>query len=157
MSIFRSLTLSRRLMVIWAALVGLGAFSSQVYGADWVSVGSNEYGTGYYQQSSVKIDKQNNIIKVLMKDVYTDKGKIKFLSTESNIDKQKLNDIGYLIASLSLDYRGWKFSLNQTTYYSKLDRVLSDDKHQTKWEKIKPNSKLDNLLNNLLKDNNIKK
>lgn len=146
---------------ILVSLVFLTTLPSNGYCDDWVKTGGCKDFTLYYKSSPVKIDKENKIIKVWTKSVFTEKGKIDFKKIWVDIlKKQALNDINYQLDLNLLDYKEWKFKITQTIYYSKSgDRLLAyeyqPNEYQPEWINIIPDSVSDSLLIKILKDNNI--
>lgn len=124
---------------------------------DWVYIFSNNDYTTYYNKSSIKIDKQSKIIKVWVKNVFTEKGKVEFLKNRSSIDKQKYNDIGYSLLAFLINYNDWKFTITHITHYSKSDNVLFDSEEKHNLMYIIPDSFGEKLINQILKDYNIQR
>jgi hypothetical protein len=145
------------LIVILVCLVFLTTFLSKGYCNDWVYVESKEDFTSYYKSSSIKIDVTNKIIKIWVKHVYTDKGKIDFINHHNGINKHNYNDIDHSLFLVLMDYKGWKRCVTEAIDYSKSSNVLSDGKYPPKWVDIPHGSVDDLLLNKLLQDHNIQK
>ena len=55
-------------------LFSLITLSFNGYCDNWVLIKKNENISSYYNSSSIKIDKENKIVKVWVKDVYTKRG-----------------------------------------------------------------------------------
>lgn len=115
------------------------------YCDNWVYIGNNEDFTDYYNSSSVKIDKQNKTIEVRVKRVYTEKGKINYKSGD------------YSLNSILLNYKECKWCITHLTNYSKSGNVLFDDERPPKWSDIKPDSVIDKIINQIIKDYKIQR
>lgn len=139
------------------SLVCLTILPSSSYGADWVYVDRDKESTQYYQSSSVKIDKQKNTIEVWVRHVFTDKGKSDFLEKQNIKIKQKYIDINYQLKHYLLNYKEIKSSTLFIAYYSKSDSLLFHREYLPEWKNIIPDSYLDKLTKQLVKDYNIKK
>ena len=144
-------------LAMFVSLVSLTTLPSNGYCEDWVYGGRNKYCTLYYNSSSVKIDKQNKIIKVWVKFVYTEKGRIMRLEGLDTIEKQKLIDFKYDLFLFLLNYKQWKYTITHITIYSKSGEVLRDGEGPTKWTDIIPDTLEQNLFNQILQDYNIKR
>jgi hypothetical protein len=76
-SIVRDFKSFRLILIILVCLVGLTTFSLRAYcGDEWILLNSNENSNIYYNPVTIEIDKPNNIIKVWIKSVYTEKGRV---------------------------------------------------------------------------------
>ena len=157
MSILRGFKFFRLILVILVSLVFLTISLLKGYCDDWVLVDNNKDYTTYYNSSSVKIYKQQKIIKVWGKDVYTEKGKIDVLKNIEGIEKRKYSDINHTLTLFLFDYKEWKMSLNNIIHYSNSGDVLFDKNYLTKWNDMKPESESDLFLNKILKDYNIQR
>src|SRR5208283_966849 len=112
MSIIRDFKSFRLILIISVCLVGLTTFSLQAYcGDDWILLNSNENYNIYYNPVTIEIDRPNNIIKVWIKSVYTEKGRVNLLNKFNSIAKQKYADINYVLALYLLNYNEWKVSI----------------------------------------------
>jgi hypothetical protein len=139
-------------------LASLATFSLQGFcGDDWVLISSNENINSYYNSSSIKIDKENKIIKVWVKDIYTEKGRIEYLKDLGSIKQKYYKDIKYDLVLLLLNYKEWKYSSNHLIRYSTASDVLFDYEYPLKWISIDPNSGEDLLFNNIIKDYKIER
>jgi hypothetical protein len=159
MSIPRNLRILGIILVTCVCLVSLFKFTSNGYCSDdWVYVMSVEDYTIYYNSSSIKIDKQNHIIKVWVKDVLTNKGRDNLLKKSDSVIKDKnIKDFNHILRLLLLDYRDWKFSYNNITYYKKSGDVLLGRELPIEWKSIPPDSVFDYLFNKMCEDYNIKR
>ena len=158
MSIFRGFKFFRLILVILVSLVSLTISPLKGYCDDWVFVDNNKDYTTYYNSSSIRIYKQQKIIKVWGKDVYTKKGKDDLLKYNiDGIDKRKYSDFNHALTLFLFDYKEWKMSLKTVTYYSNSGDVLFDKNYVTKWNNMKPDSESDLFLKKILKDNNIQR
>ena len=130
------------------------------YSDDWVLIRGTELFSSYYNLPSVYIDKQNQIIKLWMKIVFSGKGKINFLNKVENNLKQKFNDINHIDFLSGYNYKEWKRTTINQTVYSDSGYVLDTKTFPENWVDIKlndPNDYSDTFLNKLLKDNNIQR
>jgi hypothetical protein len=157
----RGFELFRLILVILVSLVSLFIFSFYGYcDDDWVyvdRVDSNEYFSLYYRKSSVKVNKQDKILKVWVKRVYTEKGRIDYLKNFTGIKNQKQLDMNHTLILYLLDYNDWKSIVTHKTVYSKSGKVLDDGGDKINWNDIQPNSVGDILFNKILKDYNIQR
>lgn len=144
--------------VILISLVSLTALPLNGYCDEWVFVEKNEYGSHYYNPSSVKIDKQNNTIKVWSKSVYTEEGKSDFLDSFDSRHRQKYKDISQSLYLQLFDYNKMKDCVTRSIDYSKSGSVLSDQTGpKPNWHPIFPGTTSSNLFNKLVKDYNIQR
>jgi hypothetical protein len=127
------------------------------YNDDWVYLNGDEYITQYYNSSSINLDKQNKLIRFLVKNVFTDKGKIDLLKDFNSEDKQTYIDFGYNLGLTLLDYNHYKYMLIYLIDYSISNNILRDYKYPSIWRDIVNNSNFDIFLNRLLKVYNIKR
>jgi hypothetical protein len=146
-------------LVMLVSLVSLTTLPSNGYCEDWVYGGSNKYCTLYYNSSSVKIDKQNKIIKVWVKFMYTEKGRILKLEGLNSIEKQIQIDMNHELWLFLLDYKQWKTTVTTITLYSKSGDVLRSGKGEgpTKWQDITPDTLEEAFFNQILKDYKIQR
>lgn len=156
MTIFNGIKLFRLNLVIFMSMVSLIAFSSIVFGDEWVKIGSDEEFTQYYNKSSVKIGKQNKTIEVRLKLVFTDKGKSDFLVKNSK-SKIKYSDISFQSKEYLLNYKEWKYSMLFISYNSQSGKSLFHREYLPEWKDIISDTFLDKLTNHLVKDYKIKK
>ncbi len=158
MSRVRGFRSFRLILMISVCLVCLTAFSLQAYGGeDWILLNSNENSNIYYNPVTIDIDRPNNIIKVWVKRVYTEKGKINLLNKFNSIQKQKMADINYILALYLLNYSEWKISITHMTFYSNSGNVLLNGEPTPKWHDIVPRSVDDFIFNQILKNYSIKR
>jgi len=159
MTIPKNHELTRIFFLILVSFVSLTTIPSIVYGSNWVFAGSNEDYTDYYNPSSIKIDKQNNIIKVWAKLIYTPKGKNDLLNRrkELNLSNEKYMYLNYSLILYYFNYKEWKFSSNHVTVYSKSGGILGDGEFPYKWKDIPPDSVAEEMLNKILNEYNIHK
>ena len=156
----RGVKLFQVFLVISVCLVSLTTFPSSGYcEGHWVLIRETELFSSYYNLPSVYIDKQNQILTVWTKKVFTEKGKNDWLTKVNNIGKQKYNDINRILYLSSYNYREWKKTLNSVKGYSNSNYLLYSEDFQEKWEEIKPNNidVDDTFLKKLLKDNHIQR
>lgn len=139
------------------SMVSLITFSSIVLGDDWVKIGSDEVFTQYYNSSSVKIDKRKKSIEVWVKLVFTDKGKSDFLEKKDSKSKQEYSDINHQLKHYLLNYKELKSQIIFVSFNTKTDKLLFHRAYIPEWKNIIPDTFLDKLTNQLVKDYNIKK
>lgn len=160
MSISRSFKLLQVFFVISMALVSITSLTTKGYCDDyWVYVTRNELFTQYYNSSSVKIDKQNKIIQVWIKVVYTTKGKSDYLEKlkKINLFRDDYFDFKEDLTLMLYNYNEMKNYIKQITYYSASGSVIDSLKGRNKWNDILPGSIGETTLNKLLEDYNIKR
>jgi surface-adhesin protein E len=146
----------RLILVISLWVACLTTFSLQAYCEDdWVLLNSNENSNTYYNPVTIKIDKPNNVIKVWIKRVFTEKGKINLLNKFNSIAKQKYADINYVSGLYLFNYSEQKISLIHMIFYSKSGNELLNGEPTPKWHDIVPHSVDDLTFNRILKDYNI--
>lgn len=146
------------LIVISVSLVSLTTLPFKGYCDDWVYVGSTDLSTEYYNSSSVEIDKQNKVIKMRVKRVFTDMGKNDYLKKLEIINNQKYREFSYVLILYLLDYKEWKYSILNVTDYSKSGSVLFNGKlSSNKLNDIIPDSIDDLCFKQVLRDYNIKR
>ena len=141
--------------VILVSFVSVTQLPFNGYCDEWVNVVSNEYESVYYNSSSVKIDKQNKIINVLLKTVFTDEGRINFLRRFSDFDKPKFSVIDHTLVFQLINYKELKYSMTKITFISLPDNVLLDTKPPLEWVNIKSDSTGDIVLKKILNEYNI--
>lgn len=138
------------------SMVSLITFSSIVWGDNWVKIGSDDVFTQYYNSSSVKIDQRKKTIEVLVKLVFTDKGKSNFLETKDSKSKQKYIDINCQLKHYLLNYNEFKSQLIFISFKDKTNKLLFHRAYLPEWKNILPDTFIDKLTNQLVKDYNIK-
>ncbi len=121
---------------------------------DWVFITSNDDGNWYYKSNLININNQTNIIKVLVKNIYTDKGKQQFIERHNN-DKYK--DINRSISMVSINYQKMTYQLNRVVYYSESDNIIGSDELSVKNDDLIPHSVGDKLIMKVLEDYNIRR
>ncbi len=84
MSIFRSLRFFQVFLVISVSLFFLTSFTSIVYGDDWVYVGTHDYFSYYYNNTSIKINRNSKLIDVWVKKKYTEKGIQRYINNRKD-------------------------------------------------------------------------
>ena len=144
-------------LVIVVCLFSLYLLPSIGFCDDWVYVGSDKESTQYYNSSSLVIDNQNKKIEVSVKLVFTDKGKINFLEKIDSKTKPKYNDIIYQLKHYIINYKDMKSNILFLSYYNKSDKSLFHREYLPKWINIIPDTFIDKLINNILKDHNIQR
>ena len=120
MSFLKGVKFFRLTLVILLFRVSLTAIPSKGYCDDWVYSNSWEDFTQYYNSSSIIIDKQDKIIKVWEKRVYTNKGKINLLSNCDRIEIPMYKNISYSLILNLIDYNNSKFTPIWVAHYSEL-------------------------------------
>jgi hypothetical protein len=144
-------------LVILVCLVSLTTLPENLNCDDWVFVESNQNLNVYYHQSSIKIDTQNKTIKVLVKRVYTENGKIDYLNKYDIIGQQKYADLNYTLTWFLLDYQKYNCKVTQRIYYSKSGNVLKNIEYQLEWVNLIPDFLNDFFFNKILQDYNIQR
>ena len=119
---------------------------------DWVFITSNDEGSWYYKSNLINIDEQTHIINVLVKYIYTDKGKEKLLETYKN-DKYK--DIDRSLSMVSINYQKMTYHQNRVVYYSKSDNIIGNDELSVKIDDLIPQSVGNKLIMKILEEYNI--
>jgi hypothetical protein len=133
----------------------------------WVYLGSSEFSTTYYNSPPTIIVKQDNIIKVWLKDIYTEKQKKSFIdrltaniptlshfdvpSSLQALDRQELIDFNYTTSLDVIDYKQRKSYIKRVLLHSKSGKIIYTQELPEKWNDIMPDSIDDILLNNHLK------
>jgi hypothetical protein len=144
--------------MISICLIYLTTFSLQAYCADeWILLNSNENSNSYYNPVAIEIDRPDNIIKVWVKRVYTENGRINLLNKFNIIAKQKYADLNYVLGLYLLNYNEWKISITHMTFYSNSGNVLLNSDTSPKWHHIVPHSLDDFIFNQILRNYNIKR
>lgn len=143
--------------VILVSLVSLTTFPLNGYCDDWVLIKRNENISSYYNSSSIKIDKENKIIKVWVKDVYTEKGRINYLKDLGSIKQSYYKDIKVDLGLYLLNYKKWQYCTNYLKRYSKSGDVLFDNEYPIKWYNIDPDSDENLSFNKILQDYKIQR
>jgi hypothetical protein len=158
MSIFRRFKFFHVFFVILTVLVSLSTLPLDGYCNDkWVLVANNDNNIIYYNPATIKIDKQNKIIDVSTKWVFTDKGKFGFSKNIKDIDNQKLKDIDHSIISYSFKYKELKCIIINVTEYNKSGEKLYSDESEHEWRDIPHNGIIESLLNKILYKYNLKR
>jgi hypothetical protein len=156
LSILLNLKLFRLNLVILISMLSLITFSSIVLGDDWVKIGSDEVFTQYYNSSSVKIDKREKTIDVWVKLVFTDKGKSDFLEKKDSKSKEKYIDINHQLKHYLLNYKEIKSKIDFVSFKTISEKLLFHRAYVPEWQNIMPDTFLDKLTKQLVKDCNIK-
>ena len=157
MSILRGVKFFQGILIIVVSLVSLITFPSLVQGDEWVKIGSSELLSQYYKPSSIEIDNTKKIIKVWVKDVYTDKGKNYFLRNFDDVKKQQYITFESTLTFFLFNYKEWKYGIIHLIFYSKSGDILFDKKLLPKWNDIKSDTLQDELFNKILQDYNIQR
>jgi hypothetical protein len=157
MSIPRVFQLKAKFFLVLVCLVSLINFPSNGYGDDWVLIKKDENISEYYNSSSIKIDKENQTIKVWIKKIYSEKGRINYLKDLGSIKQSYYKDIKTDLYLLLLNYNKWQFSQIHIKRYSKSNEELFDYEYPMKWYNIDKDSDTDFLINRLLSDYKIKR
>jgi hypothetical protein len=146
-------------LFIWllVGLVSLLNFPSNGYGDDWVLIKKDDKISKYYNASSIKIDKENRIINVWVKKIYSEKGRIDYLKDLGSIKQSYYKDIKIDLYLLLLNYQDLKFSQIYLKQYSKSGEELFDHEYPIKWYDIEKNSEVDLLTNMILSNFKIKR
>ncbi|MCK9375678.1 MAG: hypothetical protein M0P73_05960 [Syntrophobacterales bacterium] len=119
---------------------------------DWVFITSNDEGSWYYKSNLINIDNQTHIIEVLVKNIYTDIGKQKFLETHKN---GKYTDINRSLSMVSINYQKMTYQQNRVVYYSKSNNIIGNDELAVKIDDLIPQSVGNKLIRKILEDYNI--
>ncbi len=142
---------------ILVCLVSLNTLPPNINCDDWVFVESNKNFDLYYNQSSVKIDTQNKNIKVWVKRVYTENGKIDYLNKYDIVGQQKYADLNHTLTCFLLDYNKYNCKVTQRIYYSKSGNVLKNVEYQPEWVNLIPDFLNEFFFNKILQDYNIQR
>jgi hypothetical protein len=126
-----------------------------------VNVLQNNFYTVFYNNKTISIDKNYNLIKVWVKRTYSQKGK-----TELNgvLRTFKItNSIDYLLTDHSLlqyliNYGDMKYIITDITYYSAIGYPILEQMFQEKWNDIKPkpDSIIYRITSRIVKDYSLK-
>jgi len=157
MSILRGLKFKTLFFLVLVCLISLINFPSNGYGDDWVLIKKDDNSSKYYNSSSIKIDEESQIIKVWVKKMYSEKGRINYLKDLGSIKQSYYKDIKTDLYLLLLNYKDWKFSQTFLKRYSKSNKELFDNEYPIKWYDIEKDSEVDFLTNKILKDYKIKR
>lgn len=157
MSIYRGFKLFHLTLVTLVCWFSITNFPSNGYCDDWVYLNNSEYFTQYYNSSSIEIDKQNKMVKVWEKRVYTNKGKINLVMNCDRIEIPIYKNIDYSLILNLLDYKNWKFTAIQVAHYSETNSVLFNLKYKPEWYPIDKDSIGDAYFTQLLKNYNIQR
>jgi hypothetical protein len=161
MSISRGLRLTWVISLIILSIVFKFTLASPGYCDDWVYVGGMDYFEIYYNKTNIKIDLKSKQIKVKIKLVWTENGKIwninnriKMGFTIVNFDK-----LSHTIDLRLYDYDNLKDSLLSHVDYSKSGEVLdSFNNPNPEWNNIVvPKSVGNSILKTILEDYGIKR
>jgi hypothetical protein len=120
---------------------------------DWVLISSNVEGNWYYKANSINVIDNNNVIKVWVKIIYSDKGKQDFLKIHK---ENKYHDIDRSLSMVSIDYHEMKYQEDRVIHYSNSD-IIGSDELSVEGDDFIPKSVGAKLLVKILKDSNIKR
>jgi coenzyme F420-reducing hydrogenase delta subunit len=119
---------------------------------EWVFVGGFDIGDIYYNSKSINIDTRDQIVKVWIKNVFTDKGRQKnLLGGGKNIDK----DINYQLTFMFIDYKKIKVKLIKNIYYSITNNKLNSEIINIDWVDFSNNSFFGYVFNKIDEDYNL--
>lgn len=121
---------------------------------DWVFITNSDEGSWYYKSILVNIDNQTHVAQVLVKIVYTDKGKQDFLKTHK-VDKYR--DINRSLIKVSINYQKGQWHADRINHYFDSDNIIGSDELLGKSDDVIPKSVGDKLLIKIIKDYNIKR
>ena len=126
---------------------------------NWVHITTTDEYIYYYNPLTIVIDKQQYVVKVEIKRVYTDKGRDNLLNKLKghNLDTTKFDNINYSLGIQYINYRDYIYGLTDITEYSKSGEMIyfSTSSNEVMW--IEPNSVGEDILNKLIKDYNIQR
>jgi hypothetical protein len=128
---------------------------------DWVKIGVSEFCTYEYNSSSVKIDKQYNIIKVWVKSVHTDDGinKLLYEGIKDGLSDhmlKKVSQIGYSLTFTIINYSKMNYSMIKIMCYTNNDKLLVSEEIVPNIYDILPGGMVDGLSSKILLKFNIK-
>jgi hypothetical protein len=121
---------------------------------DWVLFASDVEGNWYYKANTIYVDDQTNVIRVWIKNVYTDKGKQEFLKTHKG-DEYK--DIDRSLSMVLINYQKNNYREDRVIYYSSSGDIIGRDELSEKKGDFIPKSVGNKLLMKILEDCNIKR
>jgi hypothetical protein len=121
---------------------------------DWVIIGSNDEYSYYYNKKSIVLDYQDYIIKVWLNFVYTDKGKQLYLKTYKEDKYKEFNSKIYVVL---FNYKKMEYNERKVYILSKSDNIIDSFGSSDIWKDIFPGSIIEDILNKLIKDYNIKR
>ena len=110
---------------------------------DWVYINKDVMCSYYYNRESININRNINIIDVWVKFIYTEEGKKLFSICDSNLSLYKF------------DYNKRQYQEIKSIWY-KSSKIIQTDSSEIEWEYIKPGSIIDEIINKIFDDYNIK-
>ena len=134
-------------VAVGVILIGLAIFGyTEVWGADWRRISKGENSLEYYDAEGITRSSKN-IVKVSLKSVYTEEGKIDAVRKLG----KRFEKVSYEIHSLEIDCSNKKIRFLSSNYYSQDDKVITSHKRTTKWDLIAPESIGEVLFKNVCK------
>ncbi len=135
------------LVKLGVIIVGFAIFgNAEVWGEDWKLFKKTEDAKFYYDKKDITHPTQN-IVKVWIRQVYTDKGKMDMIKLVG----PRYESLSYSINSLEFDCGDKKVRFLSMAYYTKKGDVLDLENHPDKWEPIPANSMFDALFKKVCK------
>ena len=138
-----------RHLQIFIYLLVFSLFPNQVWTADWIQYASPSDGKTYYDKSSIKeIDK--NIIRVSIKIIYSENGKIETFSVLKSIDKapEKSDILSYQLREEEINCANIKVKSYTVNFYNKEDHVFYKIPNSVgEWRDIVSDSHIETLKN----------
>ncbi len=141
--------------IIMVSLVCLSIRPINGYCHDWVYVEGSDKRADYYDASSVKIDKQNNIIEMWVKCELTEKGKNEILERFNIIKRYNYRNNDITLQFVLINYKEWKWCATHMKEYSKSGDLISDGQLTPEWKKIETGSIISKIYDQLLRDKRI--
>ncbi len=111
----------------------------------WIYVTDDDIFSFYYNNQSIKIDKESNKIEVMVKEKLSEKGK----------ERSKVSDkLSYYLTLNLFDYNKMEFQqLKSSAYFmSGVVKSLDQDNKNIEWTDIKPGDVYDKVFNKILED-----
>jgi len=160
MPILRNIRFKWVISLISLSCVFTFTLPSTGYCDDWVYVDRTHQFLYYYDYTNIKINQENNQIKVWIKIKYTEIGRT-FVINQLKTNKLNILNIDKLSYSLSLhviDYKEKIFTILSNEFYSKSGVLLHIvNTFSYGWNNILPGNIIDDILNKIIEDHNIEK
>jgi len=139
--------------IILSFFVLLLLVSCEKSSSDWVTYKyDNDGNVSSYKKGNIQKDDGNYIVQVSVKEVYSDKGREKFIQTmtENGISTKEYDKLSYRIYLNEIDCKNQKMKILSVNNYDTNGKVFGSRNYpEGEWEHIAPDSHRDILRKNI--------
>jgi len=140
-------------VIILSFFVLLLLVSCEKSSSDWVPYQYDHEGNvSSYKKGNIQKDDGNYIVQVSVKEVYSDKGREKFIQTitENGVSTKEYDKLSYRIYLNEIDCKNKKLKILSINNYDTNGKVFGSRNYpEGEWEHIAPDSHRDTLRKNV--------